>query len=179
MTAPPGPSLTDVYLAQRDALIRFFQARGKSPSDVEDLMQDLYLKVVALPPQTDIREARAFLYRLASNLMLDRWRSAQRSAVRDTAWRSLTHVTGPHATGTGEDIADEPSAEDVVAGRQRLAGLVATLDRLPDKTRAIFRLHKFDDLSYAEVAAHLGISRSSVEKHMMDALRKLAASDRK
>ena len=62
-----------------------------------------------------------------------------------------------------------------MAGRQRLALLTRALSDLPDKTSAIFRLHKFEGLSYAEVAARLGISRSSVEKHMMDALRHLAA----
>jgi RNA polymerase sigma-70 factor (ECF subfamily) len=72
-------------------------------------------------------------------------------------------------------MVDAPSAEAVVAGRQRLAALNAAVADLPDKTRTVFSLHKFEGLSYAEVAARLEISRSSVEKHMMDALRMLAA----
>jgi len=170
VTAPTGPTLTEVYFEQREALARFLRARTGGAPDVEDLLQDLYLKTSQVEPSMEVRDPRAFLYRLASNLLLDRRRSGQRAGARDGAWRMLTH-----ATSGAEDIDDAPSAEAVVAGRERLAALVAALETLPAKTSAIFRMHKFDGLSYAEVAARLDISRSSVEKHMMDALKILAA----
>lgn len=170
LTAPAAPDLIAAYLEQRDALGRFFRARLGAHADVEDLLQDLYLKVSAIEPDRDVREPRAYLYRLASNLMMDRWRSASRSAVRDGAWRLVAHQTG-----MSEDVDDAPSAEAVVAGRERLAALIAALPGLPEKTQRVFRMHKFEGLSYAEVATALGISRSSVEKHMMDALRMLIA----
>lgn len=170
MTASPASPLLTAYLEQREAMRRFFQARLGPTADVEDLLQDLYLKAAAADPATAVREPRAYLYRLASNLMMDRWRSSLRSAVRDTAWRDVTRTSGPT-----EDVDDAPSAEAVVAGREQIIALMDGLTRLPDKTRTIFRLHKFDGLSYAEVAEHLKVSRSTVEKHMMDALRQLAA----
>ena len=149
---------------------RFFQARLGAAADVEDLLQDLYLKISAVDSSAEVREPRAYLYRLASNLMMDRWRSGRRSTARDGAWRDIAHVSGPT-----EDMDDAPSAEAVVAARQRLAKLMTALDALPDKTRTIFRLHKFQDLSYAEVAEKLSVSKSTVEKHMMSALKVLAA----
>lgn len=169
MTAPTKPFLADAYLEQREALGRFFRARLGAGSDVEDLLQDLYLKVTQIDPGLEVRDPRAFLYRLASNLLLDRRRSGLRSAARDGAWRFIAHTEGD-----GADIDEAPSAEAVVASRERLASLIKALETLPAKTSAIFRMHKFEDLSYAEIAARLGISRSSVEKHMMDALRILA-----
>jgi RNA polymerase sigma-70 factor (ECF subfamily) len=162
--------LFEVFVEQRDSLVRFFRARRGGDADVEDLLQELYLKLQAAPP-TDVREPKAYLFRLASNLMMDRWRSTSRSAARDGAWVSL------HTGGNGAD--DKPSAEDVVIGKQRLAMLVAALDRLPERTRSVFRLHKFDELSHSEVAARLGISRSTVEKHMMDALKALTETSRR
>lgn len=171
MTAPNSQQpLADVYLQQRDALARFFRARSGARPDVEDLLQDLYLKVLKVDPATEVRDPRAFLYRLASNLLLDARRSSQRSAARDGAWRYLARTDGD-----GVDVDDAPSAETVVTHRDRLSKLLKALDHLPAKTAAIFRMHKFDDLSYAEIAERLAISRSSVEKHMMDALRILAA----
>ncbi|RZJ45332.1 MAG: RNA polymerase sigma factor [Brevundimonas sp.] len=161
--------MADAYFEQRDALARFLRARLGTGADIDDLLQDLYLKVSQLDPDMEVREPRAFLYRLTSNLLLDRKRSAIRGAARDGAWRDANQVAG-----LTEDIDDAPSAEAVVAGRERLTALIAALESLPGKTSAIFRMHKFDGLSYAEVAHRLGISRSSVEKHMMDALRVLA-----
>ncbi|WP_428152357.1 RNA polymerase sigma factor [Brevundimonas sp.] len=173
MTASPASSLLTAYLEQREAMRRFFQARLGPAADVEDLLQDLYLKAATVDAATEVREPRAYLYRLASNLMMDRWRSGRRSAVRDTAWRDVTRTAGPT-----EDIDDAPSAEAVVAGRERLAALMEGLTHLPPRTQAVFRLHKFDGLSYAEVAENLKVSRSTVEKHMMDALRHLTAKVR-
>ena len=166
LTAQSAHPLIAAYFEHRDALGRFLQARVGASGDVEDLLQDLYIKVSALDPAMDVRDSRAFLYRLASNQMMDRWRSGQRSVARDAEWRLANHTVGPI-----EDMDNAPSAEAVVAGRQTLAALTTALARLPDKTRTVFSLHKFEGLSYAEVASRLGISRSSVEKHMMDALR--------
>lgn len=161
-SGPNSQDLFAVYLEQRDALSRFFRARLGGQADVEDLLQELYLKLQAAP-DVEVREPRAYLYRLASNLMMDRWRSGTRAAARDGAWAALHQGA----------IDDAPSAEAVVAGRQRLAAVSAGLEGLPERTRTVFRLHKFEELSYAEVAARLGISRSSVEKHMMQALKAL------
>lgn len=169
LTAAPASALIDQYLGQRDALARFLRARMGPGVDVEDLLQDVYLRVAAAGDGADIQNPRAYLYRLASNLLLDRVRSQRQTAARDDAWRQVHHVAGP-----AEDIADTPSAEDVLAGRQRLAALLEALDTLPPKTQRVFRMHKFEGLSYAETAERLGISRSGVEKHMMDALRVLA-----
>jgi RNA polymerase sigma factor (sigma-70 family) len=162
LTAPAAHPLIAAYLEQREDLARFCRASG----DVDDVLQDIYLKVSTLDPDPPPDNPRAFLFRLTSNLLMDRWRSGQRSANRDAQWRQLNHETG-----AAEDLDAAPSAEAVVAGREKLARLLAALDTLPAKTQTVFRLHKFDGVSYADVAVQMGISRSSVEKHMMDALR--------
>ena len=161
--------LVEAYFAYREDLQRFIAARlGGSGQDVDDVLQDLYLKASVVGPEAQVRDPRAYLYRLASNLMMDRWRSGRRTAARDGAWRQIS-------AGDGADggLDDAPSAEAVVAARQRLERLRVDVENLPEKTRRVFKLHKFDGLSYAETASALGISRSSVEKHMMDALRRL------
>lgn len=173
LLSPPAPTLIDAYLHMRADLGRFVAARLGAPGDVEDVLQELYLKASRTPEGSDIRDPRAYLYRLASNLMMDRWRSTRRAAARDGAWRMA--VYGDDASA---DIDEAPSAEAAVDARQRLQVLVRALDALPEKTRAVFRLHKFEGLSYAEVAQREGMSRSSVEKHMMQALRVLSERTR-
>lgn len=135
---------------------------------MEDVLQELYIKASAVRDDAEVREPSAFLYRLAANLLTDRLRSTRRSAMRDGAWRWT------YADGEGGDQDSTPSPERAVAARQQLQRLVRALDTLPERTQTIFRRHKFDGLSYEQVAAEVGVSRSSVEKHMMRALGHLA-----
>lgn len=157
------------YLERRADLVRFFTLRLKSAEGAEDLVQEIYLRIAAADPPTPVENPVGYLYRLGSNLMLDRLRGERRSAARDAAWRDTQRTVLGH-----DEIAEEPSAEDAIAARQRLAAIVAALSDLPEQTRRVFRLHKFDGLSHSEVAAKLGISRSGVEKHMIAALKHLA-----
>ena len=73
----------------------------------------------------------------------------------------------------GREVADEPSADEVVTARQRLRALVEAVDDLPEKTRHAFQLHKLDGLCHAETARRMGISTSTVEKHISSALKTL------
>ena len=165
-TDPPSP-LLEAYLARRDDMRRYFLARLGSGADVEDLVQDLYLKVRDLPAD-EIRNPAAFLYRLASNLMLDRLRYRRSAGARDAAWRSLHHVS----VGTA-DVVDAPDAEAGFIARQRLDRVSEALKTLSPQTQRVFQLHKFDGLTHAETAARLRISRSAVEKHISAALKHL------
>lgn len=152
------------YLERRDDMRRFFLARLGPDADVEDLVQDLYLKVAALRDEP-VNNPPAFLYRLASNLMLDRLRQRRRAGARDADWRS-THQTSVGAV----DVTDAPDAESAVIARQRLDKVLTALATLSPRTQQIFKLHKIDGLSYAQTAAALGISRSLVEKQISLAL---------
>jgi len=77
----PSNRLVSEYLNARDALIRFLTARTGSPSEAEDIVQDIFLKVQAIDP-SEIENPTAFLYRLASNLFVDKLRSARRRRAR-------------------------------------------------------------------------------------------------
>ncbi|USQ93923.1 RNA polymerase sigma factor [Caulobacter sp. RL271] len=162
--SPDLSPLATTYLERRDDMRRFFLARLGGRGEVEDLVQELYLKVQAVT-EDPIENPSAYLYRLASNLMLDRLRQARRSGARETEWRR-TH----HATVGALDVADTPDAESAVIARQRLEKLASALETLAPLTQRVFRLHKFEGLTHAETAARLGISRSAVEKHVSLAL---------
>jgi RNA polymerase sigma-70 factor (ECF subfamily) len=172
-----GPSaaaenaLVALYLERRGALLRFFTARTGSASEAEDIVQDVYLKIAALD-SAQIENPPAYLYRLGTNVMLDRVRARRRATARDDAYgQSSVTLSG------GEAVEDAPSADDAVAARQRLARLLTALGELPEQTRRVFTMHKLDGKSYAEVATELGVSRSAVEKRMMAALRRLGELD--
>jgi RNA polymerase sigma-70 factor (ECF subfamily) len=163
-------SLIELYLERRADLVRFFTMRLRSAPAAEDLVQDIYVRLSGLENPGEIQNPMAYLYRLGSNLMLDRLRGERRTGRRDAAWMdSQTSRVG------AEEVSSEPSAEAVVAARQRLQLLTAALSELGPQTQRVFRMHKFEGMSHPQVAAELGISRSAVEKHMMAALKHLLA----
>lgn len=164
--AEPHPLLA-AYLERRAELVRYFRVRLRSNEAAEDLVQDIYLKV-ARPPAEPIDNPGAFLFRLGSNLMLDRMKQAQRAQRRDGAWQGVAA-----ATLGGETIVDTPAADEVLAARQRLTQTLAALADLPAPVREAFRLHKLEGLTHAETAAAMGVSRSSVEKYIMTSLKRI------
>jgi RNA polymerase sigma-70 factor (ECF subfamily) len=167
-TAAPENPLLAVYLEKRANLVRFFAARLGSLEAAEDLTQDLYLKLSVMDAIEDVQNPMALLYRMGANLMLDRLRRERRSAAREDAWLKIARTT----VG-GEDVVDQPPADEALAGRQRLAQLIAGLDGLPPRMRQAFRLHKLEGLSHAETARAMGVSISAVEKHVSGALKAL------
>lgn len=159
--------LTRVYLEKRENLLRYFTMRLGSPAAAEDLVQDIYVRLATIEIGP-IEHPVAFLYRLGTNLMLDRVRQRRRAGVREDAWQDSRHVR----IG-GEEIANDPPADELVADRQRLQKMLEAVEELPPQRRTAFRLHKLEGLSHTETAAKMGISRSAVEKHIIAALRQL------
>lgn len=160
--------LMGAYLSSREALVRFLTARTGSTNEAEDIVQDVYFKLHSVDP-AEIQNPTAFLYRLASNLFIDRLRSARRREARDDAYAtSNTELSG------GEMVAQMPNPEQIMDSRQRLQQLMLTVESLPPQCQRVFMLHKLEGLSYSEVALKLGISKSGVEKHMMSALKRLS-----
>jgi RNA polymerase sigma factor (sigma-70 family) len=164
----PATPLLAAYFERRDELRRFFVARTGSAPEADDLLQELYLKVADATPPAELRKPGAYLYRLAANVMLDRLRQQRRAGARDGAWREANTTVAAN-----EAVNEEPDAEAALAARQRLARVLAAVETLPPQTRRVFRMHKIEGLSHAEVAARLGVSKSAVEKHMIAALKRL------
>jgi RNA polymerase sigma factor (sigma-70 family) len=162
--------MLDAYMSKRDDLVRFLTARLRSAAAAEDLAQDLYLRVASLELSEPVDNPSAYLYRLASNLMLDRLRSDRRAGARDAAWLQTKRVEMG-----GESVADEPSPEQAVYGRQRLALAAEAIADLPPKTRRAFELHKLQGLTQEQTAQQLGVSRKTVEKQISTALQRLLA----
>jgi RNA polymerase sigma-70 factor (ECF subfamily) len=160
--------LVETFLEKREALVRHFTVRLGARAPAEDLVQDIYLRLSGLELDGPVQNEAAFLYRLGSNLMLDRLRQQRRSAARDAHWREANTTVLD-----GEEMSEEPSADDALAARQRLASMLSAVQALPQAQREAFRLHKLEGRSQAETAAALGVSVSSVEKYIRAALREL------
>lgn len=146
-------------------------------AEAEDVVQEIWLHV-AEPLSGPVANPLAYLHRVGMNIVLDRARANGRRQRRDAGYvdatTSVTGAGGRSGSGLdGEAIDDSPSAFDAVVGRQRVAQLAAALSGPPEGAMRVFRRHRIDGVSHAEIAAELGITRSAVEKHIAVALRHL------
>ncbi len=175
--ASSGPSerrvesnpLLEAFLEKRQNLVLFLAARVRSMAAAEDLVQDLYLKIAALPAGTPVHAPVALLYRMASNLLVDQVRSDQRAARRNAQWRLDTRAT------LGEiDVVSEPAADEALMEKDRARLLAQAVAELPPQMGRAFRLHKLEGRSQAQTAELMGVSQKMVEQHIALAMRRLA-----
>ncbi|BBK36648.1 DNA-directed RNA polymerase sigma-70 factor [Allostella sp. ATCC 35155] len=155
--------LTDLFLAHRRGLHAFLNRKLRNPDVAADLTQETFLRFAefrAGNPTVAIAHERSYIYRTAHNLAIDHLRR-ERQAPTDSADEAAI-----------AEVADElPSQETIVSGRSELDRIREALLELPERTRQVFALARIEGLIYQEVADRLGISTSSVQKHLMVATR--------
>ncbi|MHA6767091.1 RNA polymerase sigma factor [Sphingobium ummariense] len=158
--------LSAIFLANRAALLRFVRARGAG-DDAEDVIQEMWMKLEAkdLGPVAD---PLPYLYRMANNLMLDRYRSATRRERREQDW----------AEGAGGVMAD-PSEDLAVDERmilaQRLREAEKVLRELGPRVELVFRRFRLEGVGQRQIAEDLGVSLTTVEKDLQKAYRAMLA----
>jgi RNA polymerase sigma-70 factor (ECF subfamily) len=126
--------------------------------------QETFIRLYRLEHPDQLDNARAFLFQVASNLAVDQLRR------RTLHFRFLKAESAEVGEGM-VDSGEAASPEQIIAGREKLARIYQALDRLPDNCRQAFLLHRSSGLSYSEIAQELGVSVSSVEKYILQALK--------
>ncbi len=156
-------------MVHRAELIRFITARSGDEVEADDLMQELWLKLDKLSTGP-IAHARAYLFQMANNLVLDHRRSRRRSMSRDRQW-----------SGEGGDPILHPAerpdpsltAEEALCRDEEIAALRSAIEQLPPRSQIALRQYRLEGLGQSEIARNMGISRSGVEKHLVAAMRNL------
>lgn len=160
--------LQAALLEYRAELLRFLAARRATPDEAEDVLQDLYLRL-RTNESGPIAEPRAWLYKVAANLLFDRRRSAARRASREQIWTEVQ-------LGAEMEVDERPTAEQELVARQELAVVAAAIADLPERTADILRRYRIDGAEQKAIAADLGVSLSAVEKHLQRGYRAVAAA---
>lgn len=155
-------SVAALYVAEQDRLRRRLIGRGLSAAQAADAVQELFVRLLRTP-RSDVRDASAYLSRAADTIAIDHWRQQRRSgALFDQEPPESLMVADP-----------APSAEARLVGQATTAELAAAVAALPPRCREVLLLHRFEELSYAEIALRLGISRNTVMVHLTTAMRLL------
>ncbi|MFI4909461.1 MAG: RNA polymerase sigma factor [Steroidobacterales bacterium] len=146
-------------MSHRVALQKFLRRFTAGAEDIEDLVQEAYVRVCAMPPAQAVDSPRALLFRIARNLAVDRARPKATRATDDVADFEPLHVSS-----------EEAEPDEQVDLRRRYESFCAAVDSLPPLCRRVFVLRKVYQLSHAEIAQMLGLSHSTIEKHVAKGL---------
>jgi RNA polymerase sigma factor (sigma-70 family) len=150
-------------LVHEAALVRFLN-RWPNRSEVHDLRQEVYIRVYeAAAKSRPSISPKTFLFQTARNLLIDRVRRSRIVSIEAVADLDVLDV-----------LVDDISPEQRVHARQELHLLARAFARLSPKCREVMWMRRVDQLPQKEVAARLGLTESSVEKHVIKGTRLLA-----
>jgi len=140
-------------------LRRYFQRRA-DPAEADYLVQEVFLAMHRRVDTSPIENVQGYLFRVAAGVLSKR---PARTPAGDPIPESFS-------------LADELSPERRLLGREALARLVTALQALPPRARQAFTLHRFEEMTYAAIAARMGVSVSAIEQLISRASERLTAA---
>lgn len=149
----------EAYTRHGSSLKRFIGRFMRNSSDIEDIAQEAFLRAYAVERGRPIEQPKSFLFRIAKHLALSQLTRKARQItdyIEDFEDSSVIQL--------------EHSAEEEVSARQMLGLHVEAVTELSAQCRQVYLLRKVHGFSHKEIAAHLGIAVSTVEKHLMKAI---------
>jgi RNA polymerase sigma-70 factor (ECF subfamily) len=131
--------------------------------EIDDIVQETYARLAAAETLVNVRNPKTYAFQTAYSIVLTHLRRARVVSIRTVEDVDVFNAAS-------EDVSPERQVSD----REELHRLAEAVATLPDKVRAVFVLRRVDGLPQRDVAVRLGLSESTVEKHMAKALRLLA-----
>ena len=153
--------LRDLFLSMRPGLARAV-SRIVPPHEVEDIVQETYVRLCQVARPEHIRHPKSYLFRTARNLALD---SVKRAEHRRR---------GPWEEGIGNAGAEVDEVLEQAASSEEFGRFCEAVRLLPVQARRVFVLKKVYGYSQREIADELGLAQSTVEKHVALAVRRCA-----
>jgi len=163
----------ELYSCESHKLKRFLARKLGSVEDAEDVLQESYIRMMSAPLHGAVlRSNKAFLFTVASNLAVDSMRRKRRERV---AFENALSGTVVPQGDQLEIVCPTRPPDLCVDDITRIEDVIGSVEMLPPKCQKAFLLHKFLELSYAEVAVHLEVTVSMVEKYLSQALHHVRA----
>lgn len=149
----------DEALALADQVYRVARRLVGSREEAEDLVQEAYARAFrswrSFTPGTNMR---AWLFRILTNLNVDRGRRIQRAPQMQPLEETDYYLANKVASAAGEDVLDQ----DVVVERLSQDAVVSALSELPPQFREVVVLVDIGDFTYADAAQILDIPMGTV-----------------
>ena len=143
-------------------LLQYLRHNWRDESDVEDLLQDIYVRVYEAAQKELPDNTKAYLFQTARNLIANR--------VRDRRVVPMDAVADLDALGVAIDTL---GPDRTVMAREELRRLQVALDRLPPRCRQAVVLAYVEGLTGQEIAERMGITKFTVSEHLSNGVRQL------
>lgn len=160
---PLSAGVTTLYLEHIADLRRYLSQKVGSAALADDLAHEAFVRFLASACPVDaLLQPRAFLFRIARNLLIDHYRGTARHAGTQIPLEACHEM---HSAA--------PSPERIVLARQQLAQLRDAVAALPPRSQQAFLRYRFDGIPQKTLAVELGITLNAVEKLLIRALLQL------
>jgi RNA polymerase sigma-70 factor (ECF subfamily) len=136
-------------------LMRFLRRNWRDRSDIEDLRQEIYVRVCEAAEAETPKSAKAFVFATARNLLTD--------LIRKENVVPIAAIADPDSMGLETD---EPLQDRTLIAKDELRRLQDALDKLPPRHREAVVLGRIEGLSGREIAARMGIAEGTVSQHL-------------
>ena len=148
--------ISEIVAEERSRLRNFIRKRVPDPSDVEDILQEVFYELVeANRLLMPIDHVTGWLFRVARNRITDLFRKKKPDSFSDAAFEDEDGELLPI-----EDLLPSPDAgpEALYVRNQLLDELEFALDELPDEQREVFVAHELEGRSFKELSAESGVN---------------------
>ncbi len=171
MTPDQQKEIEQAMRRDEKLLIRWLTKKLGDSDTARDVVQSVFLRVWAFAENGIVENPRALLFKTASNLALNEMKRRNKFTRR--------HVE-PSADSDNDALHNvpslSPSPEKQASLREDVSITMAAINGLPENPRRAFIMNRFDGKSYKQIAVIMKVSESSVEKYMIEALKKLRIS---
>ena len=165
-----GPSASEVMawfarevLPLEPLLMHFLRTNWRNSGDIEDLRQDVYLRVCEAAQEEYPAQVKPFVLATARNLLINR---ARRERVVP-----IEAIADPETLNLPADV---PGPDRTVVARDELRRLQAAIDHLPPRCREAIVLGRIEGLNGREIAERMGIAERTVSEHLAKGIAALA-----
>ena len=144
------------YAEEHDRLLGYIRRRVPENYEAEDILEDVFYQLTrGFNELSRIRNLTSWLYTVANNNIIDRYRKKKHQSV-DITSRNNNSEEGPLSL---EDILPglSDSPEDVELKQIIWETIDHTLEELPDEQSEVFVMHEFEDMSFNEISEITGV----------------------
>lgn len=145
------------------SLLQFLKHSWRYPGDIDDLCQDVYVRVYETARKQIPSPTKPLVFAIARNLIIDRYRHNR-----------IVPIEGVSDLASLDVAADEPGPDRSAIARNELRLLRDAFNRLPPRCREVLVLKRIENLTRREISARLGIAENTVKAHLVEATRLLA-----